>query len=146
MPASSSISQGKTVRERRPGSGMTCQSAPEYDLRLECPRSKALLGDGGLMQGLKRSLMQRILAAGLTDHLGYEPGEAPPPVQPNRRNATGRKTVKGEAGAFEIDVPRDRDSSFEPRLIGKGQTRIDGLDDKIVAMYGRGMSVRELGG
>ncbi len=109
-----------------------------------CERPEDLLGDGGLMQGLKRALMQRMLGAELTDHLGYEPGETPPPVQPNRRNGTGRKTVKGEAGAFEIDVPRDRDGSFEPRLIGKGQTRIDGLDDKIVAMYARGMSVRDI--
>ena len=109
-----------------------------------CERPEDLLGDGGLMQGLKRALMQRMLGAELTDHLGYEPGETPPPVQPNRRNGTGRKTVKGETGTFEIDVPRDRDGSFEPRLIGKGQTRIDGLDDKIVAMYARGMSVRDI--
>ena len=109
-----------------------------------CERPEDLLGDGGLRQGLKRALMQRMLGAELTDHLGDAPGETAPPVQPNRRNGTGRKTVKGEAGAFEIDVPRDRDGSFEPRLIGKGQTRIDGLDDKIVAMYARGMSVRDI--
>ncbi|MGB3624575.1 MAG: transposase, partial [Henriciella sp.] len=117
---------------------------PIDELLKGCERPEDLLGDGGLMRGLKRALMQRMLGAELTDHLGYDPGETPPPVQPNRRNGTGRKTVKGEAGAFEIDVPRDRDGSFEPRLIGKGQTWIDGLDDKIVGMYARGMSVRDI--
>jgi transposase-like protein len=54
--------------------------------------------------------------------------------------------VKGDGGAFELEVPRDRDGSFEPRLVGKGQTRIDGLDEKIIAMYARGMSVRDIRG
>ena len=86
-----------------------------------CERPEDLLGDGGLMQGLKRALMQRMLGAELTEHLGCEHGGVPPPVQQNRRNGVSPKTVKGEAGAFEIDVPRDRAGSFEPRLIGKGQ-------------------------
>jgi putative transposase len=93
-------------------------------------RPEDLPGNGGLMHGPKRAVMQRMLGAELTDHLGHEPGETPPPVRPNRRNGTGRKTVKGEAGSFGIDVPRDREGGFEPRLIGKGRTRIDGLDDK----------------
>jgi transposase-like protein len=109
-----------------------------------CDRPEALLGEGGLMRDLKRALIQRMLEAELTEHLGYEQGEVPPPVQPNRRNGSSRKTVKGESGAFEIDVPRDREGSFEPRLIAKGQTRIDGLDEKIIAMYARGMSVRDI--
>lgn len=109
-----------------------------------CERPEDLLGDGGLMQGLKRALMQRMLGAELTQHLGYEHGEVPPSVQPNRRNGASRKTLKGETGVFEIDVPRDRAGSFEPRLIARGQTRIDGLDDKIIAMYARGMSVRDI--
>jgi transposase-like protein len=111
-----------------------------------CERPEDLLGDGGLMKDLKKALMQRMLGAELTEHLGYEHGEEAPPVQTNRRNGVSRKTVKGENGAFEIDVPRDREGSFEPRLIGKGQTRIDGLDDKIIAMYARGMSVRDIRG
>jgi transposase-like protein len=109
-----------------------------------CDRPEALLGEGGLMRDLKRALIQRMLEAELTEHLGYEQGEVPPPVQPNRRNGNSRKTVKGESGAFEIDVPRDREGSFEPQLIAKGQTRIDGLDEKIIAMYARGMSVRDI--
>ena len=102
------------------------------------------MADGGLMKELRKALMQRMLGAELTEHLGYEHGEAAPPVQTNRRNGVSRKTVKSEDGAFEIEVPRDREGSFEPRLIGKGQTRIDGLDEKIIAMYARGMSVRDI--
>ena len=91
-----------------------------------CERPEDLLGDGGLMKDLKRALMQRMLGAELTEHLGYEPGETPPPLQPNRRNGTGRKTVKGETGAFEIDVPRGREGSFEPRLIRFPRDRLAG--------------------
>lgn len=111
-----------------------------------CERPADLLGDDGLMAGLKKALMQRMLGAELTEHLGYEHGEEAPPSQANRRNGASRKTVRGEGGAFEIEVPRDRDGSFSPKLIGKGQTRIDGLDEKIVAMYARGMSVRDIRG
>lgn len=111
-----------------------------------CERPEDLLGEGGLMKDLKKALMQRMLGAELTDYLGYEHGEEAPPVQPNRRNGVSRKTVRSEDGAFEIEVPRDREGSFEPRLIAKGQTRIDGLDDKVIAMYARGMSVRDIRG
>ena len=111
-----------------------------------CERPEDLMADGGLMRDLRKALMQRMLGAELTEHLGYEHGEVAPPVQTNRRNGVSRKTVKSEDGAFELEVPRDREGSFEPRLIGKGQTRIDGLDDKIIAMYARGMSVRDIRG
>ena len=111
-----------------------------------CERPEELLGDGGLMRELKKALMQRMLSAELTEHLGYEHGQEPPLVQTNRRNGTSRKTVRSEDGAVEIEIPRDGDGSFEPRLIAKGQTRIDGLDDKIIAMYARGMSVRDIRG
>lgn len=111
-----------------------------------CERPEDLLGESGLMKELKKALMQRMMGAELTEHLGYEHGTEAPPVQTNRRNGVSRKTVKGEDGAFEIEVPRDRDGSFEPKLIAKGQTRIDGLDDKIIAMYARGMSVRDIRG
>jgi putative transposase len=67
-------------------------------------------------------------------------------VQTNRRNGMSRKTLRGEDGMLEIAVPRDREGSFEPRLIAKGQTRLDGLDDKIIALYARGMSVRDIRG
>ena len=84
-----------------------------------------LLGDRGLMKELKVRLMERMLGAELTEHLGYEPQTEPANDQANRRNGTMRKTLKGNDGLVPIDVPRDRDGSFEPELIRKGQTRID---------------------
>ncbi|WP_299656938.1 transposase [uncultured Jannaschia sp.] len=73
-----------------------------------------------------------MLGAELTEHLGYEHGAEAPPMQANRRNGASRKTVKGDGGAFELEVPRDWDGGFEPRLVGKGQTRIDGIDHRDV--------------
>ena len=89
-----------------------------------CERPEDLLGGGGLLKEFKTALVQRMLGAELSDHPGYEHGSEAPPVQTNRRNGASRKTVKGEDGAFEIEVPRDRDGSFGPKLIAKGQTRI----------------------
>ena len=103
-----------------------------------------LLGDQGLLKELKVCLMERMLGAELTDHLGYELGDDPASAQGNRRNGTSRKTVKGNDGALPIDVPRDRDGSFEPELIKKGQTRIDGMDDKIIGLYAAGLSTRDI--
>ena len=102
------------------------------------------MADGGLMMEPRRALMQRMLGAELSEHLGYERGEAPPPVRTNRRNGVSRKTLRSEDGTFAIEVPRDREGSFEPRLVAKGQTRIDGLDEKIIAMYARGMYARDV--
>ena len=85
------------------------------------------------------------------DHAGarvfmstYEPDAKPANQQSNRRNGTSRKTLKGNDGALPIDVPRDRDGSFEPELIKKGQTRIDGMDDKIIGLYAAGLSTRDI--
>ena len=94
-------------------------------------RPEDLLDDKGLVKELKVRLMERMLGAELTEHLGYEPHGEPVSQQSNRRNGATRKVVKGNDGAVPIDIPRDRDGSFEPELIHKGQTRIDGMDDKI---------------
>ena len=103
-----------------------------------------LLGNQGLMKELKVRLMERMLGAELTENLGYEPETQPADYQSNRRNGTTRKTLKGNDGALPIDVPRDRDGSFEPELIKKGQTRIDGMDDKIIGLYAAGLSTRDI--
>jgi len=101
-------------------------------------RPEKLPGDGGLMKEFKNALMQRMLGAELTEHLGYEQGDTSAILQTNRCNGgLSRKTVKGEEGALDVEFPRDRDGSCEPRLIGKGQTRVDGLDEKIIALYAR---------
>ena len=107
-------------------------------------RPEDLLGDAGLMKELKIRLMERILGAELTAHLGYEEGESAPPSQTNRRNGTSAKVLKGQDGELPVAIPRDRDSSFEPELVKKGQTRIDGMDDKIVGLYAAGLTVRDI--
>ena len=109
-----------------------------------CERPEDLLGDAGLMKELKVKLMERMLGAELTAHLCYEEGKDAPPGQSNRRNATANKRLKGQDGEVPISVPRDRDGSFEPELVKKGQTRIDGMDDKIIGLYAAGLSVREI--
>jgi putative transposase len=90
--------------------------------------------------------MERALNAELSAHLGYEKGEDRPADQANHRNGTSSKTVLGESGAVELEIPRDRAGTFEPQLIRKGQRRIDGMDQKILSMYARGMTVREIQG
>lgn len=107
-------------------------------------RPEDLLGDAGLMKDLKVRLMERMLGAELTEHLGYEPNAAAPCQQTNPRNGTRRKILKGNDRAVPIDVPRERDGSFEPELIQKGQTRIDGMDDKIIGLYAAGLSTRDI--
>ena len=94
----------------------------------------------------KKALIERALGAELGHHLGYPSGETKPEATSNQRNGTSGKTVMTEDGPLRIDVPRDRDGSFEPLLIGKHERRFTGFDDKIIAMYARGMTVREVQG
>ena len=107
-------------------------------------RPEDVLGDAGLMKELKIKLMERMLGAELTAHLGYEEGKDAPAGRTNGRNGTSGKVLKGQDGEMPIAVPRDRDGSFEPELVKKGQTRIDGMDDKIVGLYAAGLSVRDI--
>lgn len=109
-------------------------------------RPEDLLGDGGLIKELKKRLLEKALGAELTDHLGYEKNDPAGRDTSNSRNGHSRKRLKSEDGEIEIAVPRDREASFEPQIVRKGQTRIDGFDDKIVSMYARGMSVRDIQG
>lgn len=95
---------------------------------------------------LKKALIERALGGEMSHHLGYPPGAAKPSAVTNQRNGTGAKTVLTEDGPIRIEVPRDRDGSFEPLLIPKRERRFTGFDDKIVAMYARGMTVREIQG
>lgn len=123
---------------------MTISDALLDELLKGCERPEDLLGEAGLMRELKLGLMERMLGAELTAHLGYESGATPPPGQVNRRNGTATKRLKGQDGEMPISVPRDRDGSFEPELVKKGQTRIDGIDDKIIGLYAHGLSVRDI--
>lgn len=105
-----------------------------------------LTGKNGILEQLTKALMERALGAELTNHLGYEKGDRTGKRSANHRNGASKKTLLGESGPVEIEVPRDRASTFEPRIIRKGQRRFDGFDQKIVAMYARGMTVREIQG
>ena len=105
-----------------------------------------LLGEDGIFQELKKALVEKALGAELTHHLGYEKGQKPSRAASNTRNGHGKKRVKSDGGEMELSVPRDREGSFEPQLIKKGQRRFDGFDDKIISMYARGMTVREIQG
>ena len=92
----------------------------------------------------KKAVIERAMGGELTHHLGYPPGGTKPDDTTNHRNGTSEKTVLTDDGPLTIDVPRDRESSFEPRLIGKHERRFTGFDDKIIALYARGLTVREI--
>src|SRR3954470_7147311 len=101
-----------------------------------------ITGPGGLLTQLAGRVIETALAAELTEHLGHPPGGLA--QGPNVRNGAGRKTIKTDLGPVEIKTPRDRDASFEPKLVAKRQTRLAGLDDKILGLYAGGMSVRDI--
>lgn len=98
------------------------------------------------MRRFKKALLEKALGAELTHHLGYAPGAARPDDVTNHRNGTTGKTVLTDDGAVDLDVPRDRAGTFEPVLIPKHERRFTGFDDKIVALYARGLTVREIQG
>jgi putative transposase len=103
-----------------------------------------MFGNDGLLQQLSKALLERALQGEMTHHLGYEKHSPEGKNSGNSRNGKSPKTIRGKRGQLQIDVPRDRVSSFEPQLIKKGQTRFDGFDDKIISMYSRGMTCREI--
>lgn len=93
-----------------------------------------LTGDGGLVPSLIKATLERGLAAELSGHLGYEKGDPEARHYPNSRNGSTPKTVASDAGDIELDVPRDRAGTFEPRLVPKGSRRLGGLDDMIISL------------
>jgi putative transposase len=101
-----------------------------------------ITGPGGLLTQLAGRVIETALGAELTEHLGHPPGGVT--QGPNVRNGAGRKTVKTELGTVEVRTPRDRDGSFDPKLVAKRQTRLAGLDDRILGLYAGGMSVRDI--
>src|SRR3954447_17994259 len=105
-----------------------------------------LLGEEGLFKELKKRLLERALGAELSEHLVYEKGDPAGRGSGNSRNGYSSKTVLGDDGAVEIAVPRDRNGSFAAPIVPKRQTRLDGFDDRIISLYARGLSVREIQG
>ena len=105
-----------------------------------------LIDHNGLSKELMKALVERMLGGEMNHHLGYEKQAVAGYGSGNSRNGASKKTLKGETGEVTIDVPRDRNSTFEPQLIGKHQTRFEGFDDKILSMYALGMTVRDIQG
>jgi len=113
------------------------------DLVKQYKTKDALFGDKGVVKELQKRLLQAALDGELTEHLGYEKHERSP-LKDNARNGYSSKTVKGSDGELDLRVPRDREGSFEPQIVTKRQTRFDGFDDKIIALYARGLSVEDI--
>lgn len=103
-----------------------------------------IAGRGGLLAQLTKRLIERAMEVELTDHLGYEPHAEPPGGGGNTRNGTTPKTLITEQGPVPIDAARDRDGSFQPKIVRKRQRRFEGFDDKILALYSRGLSTRDI--
>jgi len=97
-----------------------------------------------VMRKFKKAVIERALGAEMTHHLGYAPGASKPDDSANHRNGKSAKTVLTDDGALRVEIPRDRAGTFEPKLIGKHERRFTGFDDKIIAMYARGMTMREI--
>src|ERR671935_2385271 len=94
-----------------------------------------IIGPGGVLAQLTRRLVERALGAELSEHLGYEPHQEPPGGVGNTRNGSTPKTLLTEHGPVRVETPRDRNATFEPQLVRKGQRRFQGFDDKILALY-----------
>ena len=105
---------------------------------------KELLEEGGLLKQLTKQLVQKCLEAEMDTHLGYEKNERAGKGSENRRNGYSKKTLKSEQGEINLGIPRDRAGEFEPQIVSKHQTRLAGLDSKVIALYARGMTVRDI--
>jgi putative transposase len=102
----------------------------------------ALTGPGGLLGGLTKRVLESALAAELTEHVGYEPGEPRPGA--NARNGTTAKTVRTDIGDVRIDVPRDREGSFEPVVVPKHTRRLAGFDEAVISLYAKGLTTGDI--
>ncbi len=103
-----------------------------------------LIGENGLLKQLTKQLLERAMAAEMTEHVGYEKHEAAGDGSGNSRNGKSAKTIKGTFGTLPIEVPRDRNGTFEPQIVSKHQRRFTGFDENIISLYARGLSTREI--
>lgn len=103
-----------------------------------------LIGETGLLKQLTKQLLERAMQAEMTEHLGYEKNASVSNDAGNTRNGSYNKNIKGDFGQLDVTVPRDRNASFEPVILPKGQSRFTGFDDKIIALYAPGMTTRDI--
>ena len=123
---------------------MTIDNELIDNLLKDYQKPEDLLGENGLLKQLTKQLLERAMAAELTEQVGYEKHEAAGRHSGNSRNGKSAKTLKGSFGRLPIAVPRDRNGTFTPQIIGKHQTRFTGFDEQIISLYARGLSTREI--
>ena len=123
---------------------MTIRKEVLDELIGELKNPEEFYGKGGLIETLTRAITERVLEGELTHHLGYPKHSVAGNNSGNSRNGKTSKTVKGSNGDLDLEIPRDRNSSFEPQLIQKRQKRFDGFDEKIISLYARGMTTRDI--
>ena len=123
---------------------MTIRDELLEELLKDYKNPEDLLGKNGLLKQLTKRLVEKAMEAELTHHLGYEKHSPAGNNTGNSRNGKSSKTLKGDHGEIPIEVPRDRNGEFNPKIIKKNQTRFDGFDDKIISMYARGMTTRDI--
>ena len=116
------------------------------ELLVNYKKPEDIIGENGLLKQLTKALLERALSAELTEHVGYDKHDPAGYNSGNSRNGSSKKKLKGEFGEIELETPRDRNGSFEPEIVSKGQTRFTGFDDKIISMYSRGMTTRDIEG
>ena len=114
------------------------------DVLQHCDSPEDILGEHGLLKGLTKRLVERALAAELTNHLGYAPHARHQAQSGNVRNGTSAKTVETDQGPVELAVPRDRLGTFDPTVGKKRQRRLEGFDDKVLTLYAHGLTTREI--
>jgi putative transposase len=160
QPDSAGVARSETVgrAQRRAGAARRPDSRPELaeevkallpdelidELLAGARTEQEIAGPGGLLGQLTKRLVERAMEVELTDHLGYEPHQEPPGGAGNTRNGSTSKTLVTESGEVRIDTPRDRAGTFDPQIVRKRQRRFEGFDDKILALYARGMSTRDI--
>ena len=114
------------------------------ELLKDYQKPEDILGEDGLLRQLTKALLERAMQAELTHHLGYSKHDPKGNHSGNSRNGKSKKTLKGDFGSLPIEGPRDRNATFEPAIVPKGQTRFEGFDDKILSLYARGMTTRQI--
>src|SRR4030095_3580820 len=122
------------------------QEALLDELLKDCLSPHDILGEHGLLKQLTKRVVERVLEAELTAHLGYAPHGRHGTEDKNARNGKGQKTVQTEPAPLDLVAPRDRNGSFAPQLVPKRQRRLDGFDAKVLSLYARGLSTREIQG
>jgi len=123
---------------------MTIDNELIDDLLKDYKKPEDLIGENGLLKQLTKRLLERAMAAELTEHVGYEKHDPAGNNSGNSRNGKSSKTLKGSFGRMPLEVPRDRNGTFEPQIIEKHQTRFTGFDENIISLYARGLSTREI--